>query len=199
MRTYLSNRMAICPRRHQRECRATAQSHCRLCNPRRRQRLIQPRPRHIGCTRRSASKLPAAHFARFLLSKNAHAEFCAISNFWPLTARLSQCPLRSESGRSAALPRIDAMSNLNGLRCLPALNGATDALGNFPECLTWRNQDRSGAREAYRSSASAAPRASVGPGRRRLRTRPSTRATVDGKTTGSIRAVSAFDAPPAAR
>src|SRR5262249_56766292 len=45
----------------------------------------------------------------FSLSKNAHAEFCAISNFWPLTARLSQCPLRSESDRSAALPRIDAM------------------------------------------------------------------------------------------
>jgi len=28
---------------------------------------------------------------------------------WPLAARLSQCPLRSESGRGAALPRIDAM------------------------------------------------------------------------------------------
>ena len=24
----------------------------------------------------------------------------------------------------------------NGLHCLPALNGATDALGNIPECLT---------------------------------------------------------------
>ena len=24
----------------------------------------------------------------------------------------------------------------NGLRCLPVLNGATCALGNFPECLT---------------------------------------------------------------
>jgi hypothetical protein len=56
-----------------------------------------------------------------------------------------------------------------------------DALGNFSECLTGRNQDRSGAREAYRSGASAAPRASVGPGRRRLRTRPSTRASVNGE------------------
>src|SRR5262249_59193306 len=24
----------------------------------------------------------------------------------------------------------------NGLHCLPALNGATDTLGNFPDCLT---------------------------------------------------------------
>ena len=27
----------------------------------------------------------------------------------------------------------------NDLHCLPALNGATGSLGNFPQCLTWRN------------------------------------------------------------
>src|SRR6516164_6416682 len=36
MRTYLSNRLAICPKRRQLGCRATAQSHCRLCKPHRR-------------------------------------------------------------------------------------------------------------------------------------------------------------------
>jgi len=36
------------------------------------------------------------------------------------------------------LPRLDSEHLLghNGLHCLPALNGATDALGNFPQCLT---------------------------------------------------------------
>jgi hypothetical protein len=73
-----------------------------------------------------------------------------------------------------------------------------DALGNFSECLTGRNQDRSGAREAYRSDASAAPKASVGPGRRRLRTRPSTRASVNGEDTGLIgRQAGQANSPPA--
>ena len=32
----MSNRLAICPKRRQLGCRATAQSHCRLCKPHRR-------------------------------------------------------------------------------------------------------------------------------------------------------------------
>src|SRR6516162_10659187 len=36
MRTYLSNRLAICPKRRQLGCGTTAQSHCRLCKPHRR-------------------------------------------------------------------------------------------------------------------------------------------------------------------
>src|SRR5262245_18186866 len=39
--------MAICPKRLQRECRDTAQSNCRLCNPRRRERFTRS-PRRRG-------------------------------------------------------------------------------------------------------------------------------------------------------
>src|SRR5262245_65608957 len=37
---------------------------------------------------------------------------------WPLVARLSQCPRRSESDRSAALPRIDGLCQNSGHRRL---------------------------------------------------------------------------------
>jgi hypothetical protein len=41
-KTYLSNRLAICPKRRQLGSRATAQSHCRLCKPHRRASLDHP-------------------------------------------------------------------------------------------------------------------------------------------------------------
>jgi len=52
---------------------------------------------HVASDFRNIHVIPAIPAVRFA------------SNFWLLTARLSQCPLRSESDRSAALPRIDAM------------------------------------------------------------------------------------------
>ena len=39
----MSNRLAICPKRRQLGCRATAQSHCRLCKPHRRALTRSPR------------------------------------------------------------------------------------------------------------------------------------------------------------
>src|SRR5262249_15325607 len=47
------------------------------------------------------------------------------------------CPVRPKSGHSAN----DLISrSFNSLHCLPALNGATCALGNFPQCLTARSR-----------------------------------------------------------
>ena len=53
----------------------------------------------------------------------------------------SECRRRSEPGQSCLPGSHSYVANCssdNGLHCLPALNGATCALGNFPQCLTGR-------------------------------------------------------------
>ena len=53
----------------------------------------------------------------------------------------SECRRRSEPGQSCLPGSHSYVANCssdNGLHCLPALNGATGSLGNFPECLTGR-------------------------------------------------------------
>src|SRR5262245_18263721 len=53
------------------------------------------------------------------------------SNFWPLTARVSQCPLRSEGDRSAALPR--SVANGMDRRRGPAPNHTHSRFGASKE------------------------------------------------------------------
>ena len=51
----------------------------------------------------------------------------------------SECRRRSEPGQSCLPGSHSYVANCssdNGLHCLPALNGATGSLGNFPQCLT---------------------------------------------------------------
>ena len=51
----------------------------------------------------------------------------------------SECRRRSEPGQSCLPGSHSYVANCssdNGLHCLPALNGATGSLGDFPECLT---------------------------------------------------------------